>query len=202
MGAALGDLFPDPEATLYLTGTDQREFVAEFNTLLVEVLAGTEIQTGQLLSAQSRKDIAQCIRCRTQTRADSTGPPSRVEILTRLYSLWSNISYGGCRYLRQARVETLRKYEVLHEYVASRDNRSMFSRPLVDEDRRYVLLGLPSGECRPSSDQPAGGVPLHGWGEIPSHEVPAPRFGAQATTQDWTRFSRTHNRPMRACILE
>ena len=203
VGCNIRDLFPDPEVALYLTGTDQREFVAEFNTLLVEALAGTEIQMGQLLSAQSRKDIAQCIHYRTLTGAVSSRPPSQVEVLTKLYSPWSNISYGGCDYLRQAQVETLRKYEVLHEYVASRDNNgSMFSRPLADEDRRYVLLGLPSGECHPSADLPAGGVPPHGWGEVPGHRVPAPRFGAWATIQDWTRFSWTHDRPMRACILE
>ena len=51
VGCIIRDIFPNPEVVLYLTGTDQREFVAEFNTLLVEALAGTEIQTGQLLSA-------------------------------------------------------------------------------------------------------------------------------------------------------
>ena len=202
VGCIIRDLFPDPEAALYLTGTDQREFVAEFNTLLVEALAGTEIQMNQLLSAQSRKDIAQCICYRTQTRAISSGPPSRVEVLTRFYSPWSNISYGGCRYLRQAGVETLRKYEVLHEYVASRDNESMFSRALVDEDRRNVLQGLLSSECHPTPDLPVGGVPLRSWGQIPSHGVPSLRFGARANIQDWTRFIRTHDRPMKACILE
>ena len=63
------------------------------------------------------------------------GPLSRVEVLTRLYSPWSTISYGGFRYLRQARLEIMRKYEVLHEYVASQDSKSMFCRALVDEDR-------------------------------------------------------------------
>ena len=109
VGCILRDILPDPEAALYLTGTNQREFVAEFNTLLVDALAGTEIQTDLILSAQSRKDIAQCIHYRMQTGAVSPRPPSRVEVLIRLYSPWLTISYGGCRYLRQARAETLRK---------------------------------------------------------------------------------------------
>ena len=91
---------------------------------------------------------------------------------------------------------------VLHEYVASRDSESMFSQAPVDKDRQYVLLGLPSGDCHPDPDLPSDSVPLHGWAEIPGHGVPAPRFGARATIQEWTRFSRTHDRPMRACILE
>ena len=36
VGCILRDIFPDPEAALHLTGANQREFVAEFNTLLVE----------------------------------------------------------------------------------------------------------------------------------------------------------------------
>ena len=165
-------------------------------------MAGTEINTDPILSAQSRKDVTHCIRYRMQTGAISSGPPSRVEVLIKLYSPWSTISFRGCRYLRQACAETLRKYEVLHEYVASRDSESMFNRALVEEDRQYVLLGLTSGDCHPDQDLLPDSVPLWGWADVPGHKVPAPRFGAQATIQEWTRFSRTHDRPMRACMLE
>ena len=48
VGCILRDIFLDSEAALYLTGTNQREFVAEFNTLLVEALARTEIHTDQI----------------------------------------------------------------------------------------------------------------------------------------------------------
>ena len=39
-------------------------------------------------------------------------------------------------------------------------------------------------------------------GRSPVMRSQPPRFGAQATIQDWTRFSQTHDRLMRACILE
>ena len=45
VGCILRDIFPDPEAVLYLTETNQSEFIVEFNTLLVDGLAGTEILT-------------------------------------------------------------------------------------------------------------------------------------------------------------
>ena len=76
-GCLLRDIFPDPEAALFLTGVTQREFVAEFNILLVEALAGAEIQTGPLSSARSREDVEKCIRFRTETGAISIGPPSQ-----------------------------------------------------------------------------------------------------------------------------
>ena len=143
--------------------------MAEFNTLLVEALAGTEIHMDQLLSAQSRKDKALCIHYRTQTGTVSTGPLCRVEVLTRLYPPWSTISYGGCQNLRQDCAETLGKYEALYECMASRDGESMFSRAPVDEDRQYVLLGLSSGDFHPDLDLSPDSVQLLGWG--PSPEV-------------------------------
>ena len=111
VGCLLRDLFPEPEAVLFLTGATHREFIAVFNTLLVEALVGMEIQTDPLLSARSREDEAKCIHYRTATGAVSIGPSSTVEVLIRLFSPWLSISYGGCRYLRHARAETLRKYE-------------------------------------------------------------------------------------------
>ena len=86
VGCILRDIFPEPEAVLYLTGATQREFVSEFNTLLVEALAGTEIQMDPLSSAQSREDVARCISYRMATGAISPRLLSRVEVLIRLFS--------------------------------------------------------------------------------------------------------------------
>ena len=67
VGCLLRDIFPDPEAALFRTGVGQKEFIAEFNILLLESLAGTEIQTGPLALARSREDVAKCIHYRTDT---------------------------------------------------------------------------------------------------------------------------------------
>ena len=40
---------------------EQKEFVAMLNTLLLESLVGTEIQTTDLVSARTREDVAKCI---------------------------------------------------------------------------------------------------------------------------------------------
>ena len=73
VGCLLQDIFPDLEAALFLTKVGQREFVVEFNTLLIEALAGTEIKTGPLTSEKSREDAEKCIRYRTETGALSIG---------------------------------------------------------------------------------------------------------------------------------
>ena len=77
---------------------------------------GTEIQTTGLASARTREAVARGIRYRRKDRTLALSPPGRVMMLTELVSPWANITYRGCRYLREARMETLRKYSVLHEY--------------------------------------------------------------------------------------
>ena len=61
VGCLLRDLFLDPESVLFLTGVEQKEFVAKLNTLLLESLVGTAIQTTNLASARTREDVAKCI---------------------------------------------------------------------------------------------------------------------------------------------
>ena len=51
-------------------------------------------------------------------------------MLTGLVSPWANITYGSCSYLREARLETLRKYLVLHKYFKELDQSSIFDRVL------------------------------------------------------------------------
>ena len=110
VGCMLRDMFPDPDSVLFLTRVTQREFMAEFNALLQESFVGTEIQTEGLKTARTREAIARGIRYRRKNATLAVKPPGRVMILMYLLSPWVNITYGGCRYLREARVETLRKY--------------------------------------------------------------------------------------------
>ena len=113
----LRDLFPDPDSVLFLTRATQKDFVAEFNTIIQEALVGTEIQTGSLSSARTRYAVASCIRYRRRDRTLAPSPPGRVMKLIELVSPWANITYGGCRYLREDRMETHRKYSVLQEFL-------------------------------------------------------------------------------------
>ena len=62
--------------------------------------------------------------------------------LVELVSPWANITYGGCRYLREARLEALHNYSVLHEYFKELNHHSIFDRVLDPQDEEYVLMGL------------------------------------------------------------
>ena len=78
----------------------------------------------------------------------------------------------------------------------------MFSRVLKEGDKQFVLLELSPGDSEPARDLLHDGAPLRGWAVMPGQVFPVPSLGRWATILDWTTFSRTHDRPMRACILE
>ena len=132
----------------------------------------------------------------------SIGPPSRVEVLIRLFSPWPSVTYGGCRYLRQARAETLWKYEVLPAFTRTREQQSIFDRPLQEEDKEYVLMGLTIEECEPAPDLPHEPAPTRGWAMMLGHKVPVPSFGIRATPREWVSWARAKNRQLQACVLE
>ena len=91
----LRNLFPDPEAILFLTRVNQKKFVAEFNAPLQESLVGTEIQTGGLASAQRREAVARGIRYRRKDGTLALSPPGRVMMLMGLVSPWGILPTGA-----------------------------------------------------------------------------------------------------------
>ena len=62
--------------------------------------------------------------------------------------------------------------------------------------------GSHPGHCEPSQDLPHDPAPIRGWADTPGHVAPVPSFGTRATAQEWVSWSWTHDRRMRACILE
>ena len=97
VGCILRNLFPDPDAFLFLTRLTQKDFVAEFNAIIQEALVGTEIQKGNLSSARTREAVGSCICYRRRDGTLALSPPSRVIKLVELVSPWANITYGGCQ---------------------------------------------------------------------------------------------------------
>lgn len=51
MGYILRDLFPEPDSILFLMGINQKQFMEELNTLILEARVGMESDTTVLVSA-------------------------------------------------------------------------------------------------------------------------------------------------------
>ena len=129
-------------------------------------------------------------------------PPSRVMTLIELVSPWANVTYGGCRYLREARLETLSKYSVLHEYFKELNQPSIFDRVLDLEDEEYVLIGLTREECTSVSSAAYEAVAIRSWATVPGSRVPVPEFGLKETAVTWVNWARDHDQRLRAAVLE
>ena len=107
LGCLLWDFFPDPQSVLYLTGLNQAEFVQGFSVFILESLVGTEPHPTVLSQARTREELLRSLRYRRSSGALSERPPARVELLEEMLSPWASVTYGGCRYLRVARAETI-----------------------------------------------------------------------------------------------
>ena len=115
LGCLLRDFFPDPESALYLTGLTQTEFVQGFSTFILESLVGTELHPTEINRARTREELLRCLRYRRSSGTLSERPPARVELLEEMLSPWASVTYGGCRYLRVARAETVRKIRAVND---------------------------------------------------------------------------------------
>ena len=109
----LRDLFPDPEAVCFVTNTSQMKFVSWFCEYTASVVTGTEIDYRALEVARTRVESMGSLRFRTDTGSLSDRSPDRVEIVIQLVGDWPTISFGGCRYLHQARYWLTRQYQLL-----------------------------------------------------------------------------------------
>ena len=77
---------------------------------------GTEPHPAAINHARTREELLRCLRYRRSSGALSEGPPARVELLEEMLSPWASVTYGGCRYLRVARVGTVRKIRAVNKY--------------------------------------------------------------------------------------
>ena len=92
--------------------------------------------------------------------------------------------------------------EVLHDFFKEREQHLIFNRPIGEDDKDYVLLSLTMEECEPALDLPYELVLIRGWANLPSHVVPVPNFGSQATAQEWVSWARVNDRLLRTAVLE
>ena len=178
LGCLLRDLFPGPEAVLYLTGTTQAEFVQEFSVFILESLIGTEAHSKALSRAQTREDLLSSLRYRRSSGTLSKKPPSRVELLIEMLSPWATISYGGCRFLRVARAETVRKIRAVNQYYAAHCDDNLVDTVLnieISRDQQdYVLFHLSMEECLHQPWSVIRAIPLHRWADQPGNPCPIP----------------------------
>ena len=136
------DLFLDPEAVCFATNTSQMRFASWFCEWTASVVAGTEIDYRALEGARTRTESMGSLRFRTETGSLSDRSPDRVEIMVQLVGDWPTISFGGCRYLHQARYWFTRQYQLL-SYLSEAEGMGLYNEKLSAGAVRYLTFGIP-----------------------------------------------------------
>ena len=155
---------PGPGECAVPVETTQEEFIRAFNHLVIEALIGTELYQNALDTASTRETLLRSLRYRLKNGDLSDRPPARVELLVEILSPWPSITYGGCRYLRPARADTIRKFRALRAYFNNNPEDiiadTVLNINVTDEQVEYVLFGLTINECRIQDGKPIRAVTL------------------------------------------
>ena len=85
------------------------------------------------------------LRFRTENGSLSDKSPERVEIVVQLVGDWPTISFGGCRYLHQARYWFTRQHQLLSN-LSEAEGMSLFNEQLSTGAIRYLTFGVPELE--------------------------------------------------------
>ena len=111
----LRDLFPDPDVVLSFMRLDGPTFGRRFGEWLIWTLKGVEIDSEKMQQASSRSQVIEAVRFRLASGKRSEMPPTRFLGVIELLGDWPSITWGGARYLHQARYHFIDQFEVMKE---------------------------------------------------------------------------------------
>ena len=112
-GTILRNTFPDPEIVCAFLGCFQAESVSWFCNILVDSIRGLEVDIVALTTAVTRADLLETLRERNLDGTRTTSIPERARIWLNIAGSWPCLTYGGCRFLFQARNEFVSQVEQL-----------------------------------------------------------------------------------------
>ena len=160
-----------------------------FSVFVLESLMGTEFHPTTFNKAQTREELLNSPRYRRSSGTLSERPPSRVELLEKLLSPWASISYGGCRYLRVARAETIRKIRAINTYYTGHGDddlgTTVLNAEISTEQEDYVLFYLTVEDCMLQPRSTVKAIPLRGWADQPNHPHPIPNLPGNVSLEEW-----------------
>ena len=139
MTILLREIFPDPDVSCRLTGTNQFLFVEWFSSWIRSVLVGVRIDTAQLGDFPTRESLFDALRYRDSGSKLSLHAPSRVDTVRCITNcFFPTITRGGARFLQPVRNFFLAQYESLRQ---SGIEPRMFGAELTQEDKWYARFG-------------------------------------------------------------
>ena len=159
-----------------------------------------EIDYRALERSKTRTESMRSLRFRTETGSLSDKSPDRVEIVVKLVGDWPTISFGGCRYLHQARYWLTRQYRLLSS-LSEVEGMSLFNEQLSTGASRYLTFGVPELELvdwKEEKSAPGPGLLLYPRLARPSFVFDMNKISAE----DLRRRASSADRPLKEGVLE
>ena len=196
----LRDIFPDPEGACFSTHTSQLKFASWFCEWTASVVTGTEIDYRALETSRTRMESMGSLRFRTDDGSLSRRSPDRVEIMIQLVGNWPTISFGGCRYLHQARYWFTRQYQLIN-HLSEEETMGLFNENLSVGEIRYLTFGIPQLELVDwRAEKTAPGRGLLKYPNLPRESL---CFNIQSVTpEELRREASLRDRPLKEGVLE
>ena len=135
MGSLLRDAFPDPDICCLLSDCTQNDFVWWLCKVVVLDISGLRGNPDSAADASDRKWLTLSI-----TKSDGT-TPTGIAVWAKLLGKWPTITYGGCRYLHQARAEHVKAFQ-LFKANAVFMSKQMFSMEITDDVVKMATFGM------------------------------------------------------------
>ena len=136
----LRDLFPDPDVVLSFVRSSGYDFMQWFAAWIFLSLCNVEVKPDVLPNARDRSELLQALRVRMEDGSLSDSPPSRIELIGSLMGSWPTVTFGGCRFLHQARWWWWHQVRILKE---SNCVELVMPYPVTDEMREAATYGIP-----------------------------------------------------------
>ena len=145
MSILLRDLFPDPDILLYHGDWSQHQAATWFVRWMTETLQGLEPRQELLSTARTRIDLCGSLRAQ---KADQLSQmiPRRVGLLLQVLPDWPTITQGGCRFLLQARIHSLKSINAFIQagYTWEEAGHPKTFKDITPEDEDYARFQLKS----------------------------------------------------------
>ena len=140
------------------------------------------------------------LRFRTETGSLSDRSPDRVKMVIQLVGDWPTISFGGCRYLHQARYWFTRQHQLL-SHLSEAEGMGLFNDRLSAGAIRHLTFGIPDLEdvnWKSERSVDIRGLLLH-----PGLPRSSLEFDIEtATAEDLRKAASKSNRPLKEGVLE
>ena len=141
-GILVRDLFPDPDVVCQFLSGNQRHAITWFYEWILKPIEGVEVQEDDARRAVTRYQMICAVRYRDERSKLCKISPLWIVLWSRMVVSWPSVTFGGCRFVLQARLWFKDQLRMLQRAKIMWDDNLVIQR-LADEMEFAVTYSIP-----------------------------------------------------------